>query len=168
HPKARLSWEKVFPAGGKMYAGLVWAFSDINTFGKDGHAERELYADFLDEASLLLDKPGLKEAADQFRSSAGAWDDLSAALLPDEVPLLGETRRLLLLRHSLFTQQGSAALEEIRSLNERLAKIKAQVAAQFPLDQAGVIALRERVSQQLMKIHDIEKVAIESLQASMV
>jgi len=34
-PKSRMSWEREFPAGSKMYSGLVWAFSDINTFGKD-------------------------------------------------------------------------------------------------------------------------------------
>jgi hypothetical protein len=167
NPKARMSWEKQFPAGGKMYAGLIWAFSDINTFGKDGHAERDMYADFLEEASLLLEKPDLKEAAGQFRRSAGAWDDLSTALLPDEVPLFGETRRLMLRRHDLFIQQGSAAMQDIRDLDARLVEIKKQVAAEFPLDQAGVIALRERISQQVMKLHDIEKEAIETLQAAM-
>jgi hypothetical protein len=126
-----------------------------------------MYADFLEEASLLLEKPGLKEAAGQFRRSAGAWDDLSTALLPDEVPLFGETRRLMLRRHNLFIQQGSAVMQEIRDLDARLAEIKEQVAAEFPLDQAGVIALRERISQQVMKIHDIEKEAIEALQAAM-
>lgn len=167
NPKARLSWEKEFPAGGKMYAGLTSTFVDINTFGKDGHAERDVYADFLQEASLLLEKPGLKAAAGHFRRSAGAWDSLSAALLPDDVPLLGETRRLLMHRHALFTEQGSAALEEIRALDTRLAEIKSQATEDFPLDHAGVVALRERISQHVMRIHDIEKEAIEALQAAM-
>jgi hypothetical protein len=167
NPKARLSWEKEFPAGRKMYAGLTSAFSDINTFGKNGHAERDIYADFLEEASLLQEKPDLKEAAKQFRRSAKAWDELSAALLPDEVSLLRDTRQLLLRRQKLFRQQGSAALEEIHTIDARLAEIKAQVAEEFPLDNAGVIALRERISQQVMRIHDIEKQAVEALQAAM-
>ena len=34
-PRTRLSWEKEFPAGRPMFAGLTSQFSDINTFGKE-------------------------------------------------------------------------------------------------------------------------------------
>ncbi|MCP4361312.1 MAG: BtrH N-terminal domain-containing protein, partial [Chloroflexi bacterium] len=102
-PKARRSWEKEFPAGRKMVAGLFNAFSDINIFGKQGHAERNVYADFLDEASLILDKSDLKVAAAHFRRSAAAWDALSLALLPEEISPFKEMRELLLQRRDLFT-----------------------------------------------------------------
>jgi hypothetical protein len=163
-PKARLSWEREFPAGAKMYAGLVSAFTDINTFGKDGNAERRMYADFLGEASQVLSNPRLVEAAGLFRRSADAWDELSQALLPDNTPPFGETRQLLLRRHHLFLENGNAALEEIKVIDQRLAEIKSQVAANFPLESPGVVHLREELSEQVMRIHDIEKEAVEALQ----
>ncbi len=166
-PKARMSWEREFPPGAKMFSGLVWAFNDIETFGKDGHAERDVYADFLDEASLVLDKPSLREVAGQYRRSAQAWDALSRALLPDEVPLLGETRRLLLQRQRLFIDQGMSALEDIQGINARLAAIKGQVAADFPLDASGAAEMRENISRHVLVIHDIEKEAVEALQSAM-
>lgn len=166
-PKARLSWEREFPAGTKMYAGLVSAFTDINTFGKDGNAERAMYADFLDEASQVLDNPALVQAAALFRRSADAWDALSKALLPESAPILRETRQLLLRRHRLFLENGGAALEEMRKIDQRLEEIKLQVASNFPLDSGGVIRLREELSEQIIHIYDIEKEAIEALQQAM-
>lgn len=167
NPKARLSWEKEFPAGGKMYSGLTWAFNHINTFGNDGHAERDLYAIFLEEASQILGKLALQQVAEMFRDSARAWDELSTALLPDDVAELAETRQLMLRRHRLFLEQGSAALDDIQQVTARLAEIKAQVSESFAMDDAGVIAMREDISRHVMRIHDIEMEAVEELQAAM-
>ncbi len=167
NPKARLSWEKEFPAGGKMYSGLTWAFNHINTFGNDGHAERDLYAIFLEEASQILGKLALQQVAEMFRDSARAWDELSTALLPDDVAELAETRQLMLRRHRLFLEQGSAALDDIQQVTARLAEIKAQVSESFAMDDAGVIAMRADISRHVMRIHDIEMEAVEELQAAM-
>jgi hypothetical protein len=166
-PKARMSWEKEFPAGAKMYSGLVCVFTDINTFGKDRFAERDMYANFLEEACLVLDKPSLREVARYYRRSAQAWEALSLALLPEEVPLLGETRRLLLQRHRVFLEQGTAGAEDIRRLDAQLAALKKQVHVEFPLDENGVTTLRENISSHVLQIHDIEKEAVEALQAAM-
>jgi len=167
-PKTRLSWEREFPAGSKMYAGLTSAFQDINVFGKQGFAERDVYADFLDEASILLNKPSLKEVAEGFRTSAQAWEALSKALLPDEIPPLRETRELTLRKHQLFLDKGNAALREIHQINARLDEIKAEVSQDFPLDQEGVIHLRENLCDHVLKVHDIEKEAVTKLQDAMV
>ncbi|MCI0399533.1 MAG: BtrH N-terminal domain-containing protein [Chloroflexi bacterium] len=166
-PTQRMSWAKEFPPGEKMYAGLTWAFWDINLFGKNGRAERDTYAEFLDEASLVLDKPALRDTAGIFRDSAQAWDALSQALLPDDVPLFKESRELMLRRRRLFLEQGNAARGEIRQINDRLATIKAAVAADFPLDEAGVAALCANLRDHVLKIHDIEQAAVTTLAAAM-
>ena len=82
-PKMRLGWERVFPAGAPLLDGLTSACTDIAIFGKEGGAERDVYADFLDEAAAILGRPGLTAAAGRFREAAAAWDGLAAALLPD-------------------------------------------------------------------------------------
>ncbi len=170
-PTQRLSWEKEFPAGPKMYAGLVWAFWDIHIFGKDhrttGAAERESYAAFLDEASIILNKPALKEVARHFRTSAAAWHDLGRALLPDSIAPFKETRELMLRRHPMFLDQGLAALDEIRSLDARLDGLRRAIAADFPLDAAGVAAMRENIASHVLRLHDIERDAVLALQEAM-
>jgi hypothetical protein len=166
-PTTRLSWEKEFAPGPKMYAGLTSAFTDIMLFGKDGGAERDLYADFLEEASTVLDNAALREVAQGFRASAEAWNGLARALLPAEVPPFGETRELMLRRHRLFLEQGGAALAEIELIDARLAEIKAAVGDAFPLDQGEVTAMRENLAAHVMEIHGIEKRAITALQEAM-
>ena len=166
-PKMRLSWEKEFPAGGKMLAGLTSAFSDINTFGKNGHAERDVYAAFLDEAAVLLDKPALKDVATQFRESGQAWDALSRALLPESIPPFAETGELMLERHRIFLERGNAALPRIREIDVRLEEIKAEVTADFPLSDAEVVEMRQNLRDHVLAIRDVEQPAIAELQGAM-
>jgi hypothetical protein len=166
-PTARMSWAKEFPAPVKLYAGLKEAYTSINHFGIDGHAERDVYADFLVEAAIILNRPALTEAAGRFQEAAAAWDGLSAALLPESVPPLAETRALLDHRHRLFMDRGSASLDDIRAADERLAAQRAAVVADFPLDEPGVVALREAIAAQVMKVHDVEAEAVTAMQAAM-
>jgi hypothetical protein len=115
-----------------MYAGLTSAFSRIALFGQAGQsqdAERGLYVDFLTEASLVLNRPTLKDVAHQFRASGQAWRELAQALLPDEIPLFKETRAVMLDQHRLFPEQGNAAGPAIQHGHARLAELKAEVAA---------------------------------------
>lgn len=167
HPKVRMSWEREFPAGTRMYSGLTWTFTDIATFGRDDAADRGLYAAFLDEARLVLNKPGLEEAAQHFRRSAEAWHSLSLALLPDEVPAFRETRELIVRRRQLFREQGDGAREQIQSINTRLKEIRREVDAQFPLDTAQVLDFRANLSEHIRVIHDVEIQAVALLQATM-
>ena len=135
-PKGRKSWATLFPAGPAFYAGLTSAYEFAFLFGKDTaeDAERGLYADFLDEAAVLLEQPALRETAVHYRRAAAAWRELPALLLPDEVPPFAETRALLRSKHALFLEQGGAALGEMVAINERLAAIRASMETEFPAD----------------------------------
>ena len=73
-----------------MYAGLTSAYKYIQLWWTGGRGARHIYADFLDEAAVVLDKPALHEVGGQFRAAAGAWDSLTAGLLPDSVPMFRE------------------------------------------------------------------------------
>ena len=166
-PKARLSWERVFPAGEKMLDGLTSAFTDIALFGKEGGAERHVYADFLDEAATILGRSGLEEAATHFRAAAVAWDVLGRTLLPDEIAPFGETRALLLERHARFLSEGNAARPRMEAIDARLAAIRAALAADFPLTTPQVEAHRAAVAAQVMAVHDIEATAVAALREAM-
>jgi hypothetical protein len=164
-PKQRLSWEKQFPLGLPMYAGVTSAYNFSCLFGKgtEQDAERGMYADFLDEAAVLLDLPSLNDVAEKFRAAARAWQKLPRFLLPEDVQPFAESRELMLRKHSLFLEQGGGALEEISTINRRLDDIRALMESDFPLTQAEVEALRERLAEQILIIHDLEQTAVQAL-----
>lgn len=166
-PKTRMSWEKEFPAGRLMYVGLTSQYYDINIFGNDGRADRHTYAAFLEETAVLLNKPALNEAAACFRKSADAWADLSQTLLPDDVAPFKESRDLMDKRYDLFLNDGANSLEERDAITKRLDEIKVAMETEFPLSDSEVVAHRERIAEKVMAIHDVEKTAVETLQAAM-
>jgi hypothetical protein len=159
--------------GSKMYAALAGfgyqpgAFGWARTFPSNQVDDRNLYADFLDEAALILKKPGLKGAGEQFRASSEAWLNLSEALLPDDVPLLKEAKELLLLKRDLFVEQGGNARNGMLAAEARLSEIYSLVAADFPTSEQEVASMREGLAEQVMNISNIERGAIELLQAAM-
>ena len=167
------SWERLLAPGSRMYAALTGfgyqpgAFGWARTFPSNQVDDRNLYAEFLDEAALILGKPGLKKTGGQFRASRDAWRKLSEALLPNEVPLLKEAKELLLLRRDLFVNEGGNALDEMEATNRRLREIHSLAADEFPMSVEEVAAMRERLAAQVMEISHIEREAIDLLQAAM-
>jgi hypothetical protein len=55
----------------------------------------------------------------------------------------------------------------MRAIDGRLREIQSAVAADFPLDEAGVRALRQRIAEQVMGICEIEEAAVASLREAM-
>jgi hypothetical protein len=167
------SWERMLAPGSRMFAALAGvgyqhgAFGWARTFPANQVDDRRMYADFLDEAALILKRPGLRKAGEQFRASSDAWLGLSEVALPNEVPLLRETKELLLLKHTLFVDGGDRQLDEIRKVNERLSEIYSLAAAEFPMSDRDVTRLREGLAEHVMKISSIEREAVDLLQAAM-
>jgi hypothetical protein len=162
------SWSKIFPPGRQMYSGLVSAFERIELFGTGGAASRPMYADFLEEASLILDKPALRDSAAQVRALAPRWTDLDNALLPVDQPLFKETRQLLLKKRDLYCGKGGAAKDEIVQINDRLAAIRSAMETGFPLSGEGVTAFKQNLREHVLRIHDAEKEAIAELEKALV
>lgn len=169
NPRGRQSWAKVFQPGAAMYAGLTTAYSFAFLFGKgtEGDAERSTYAAFLDEAAVILGRPGLRQAAALFRDSAGAWRALPGVLLPDSIPPFAEARRRIRRRHEAFLQQGNAALAEMHAIDEDLAGLRRSMQSEFPLSEAEAAALREQVAAHLLRIRDTEQAAVLTLREAM-
>jgi hypothetical protein len=167
------SWERFFPAGVRMYHALAGSPSQpgtyhwVNTWGSADGAERGLYADFLEEAAVILKKPALKESAEKFRESHGLWLQFGDALLPDDVPMLGESKKLIQKKHSLFADEGDVALPEIKRCNNRLWKILEQSKTDFPLSETQAVEFRANLRDILLKIGAVEKDAVDLLQAAM-
>ena len=166
------SWARYFAPGERMWMALVGNHVQPGSYGFIRHgagnsAERGMYADFLDEASTILNRPALKEAALEFRRAESAWSHLAEMLLPNDVPALKEAKDLLNRKYSLFIQQGADALPDIQKVNARLKALQQAAAKDFPMSEAQVTAFREGLAEQVTVIHDIERSAVEYLQGAM-
>lgn len=173
------SWERLFPAGPKMYNALVGTaeaegvfappgvFAWIQTFGAGDGAERAVYADFLDEAAILLEKKSLKDAAKRFRASYAKWVEFADVLLPSSVPLFNEAKMLLLRKHQLFVEQGADGLDEMIEVNAKLRKLEAVAAKDFPWSPSETANFRADLRERMLAIVEVEREAVELLQTSM-
>jgi hypothetical protein len=163
------SWARYFPPGERMWIAVAGDTVQPGAYRWIRHergnaAERGMYADFLDEAATILQKPALRDAANGFRQSEAAWAALADLILPDDVPVFKETKTLLDRKRTLFIELGGEALSEIQAINARLQGLKQKAAASFPLSEAETVAYRERLSEQVLKIHDLERDAVKCLQ----
>jgi hypothetical protein len=165
--KSDESWAKKFAPGPRMYAGLTSVYQFTHLWGTGGYGSRAMYADFLDEASAILGKPALKEVAALFRAAVFAWEQVYAALLPDDIPLLGRTRRLLDEKYDLFLDAGAESLPERREIQADLDALHDEMADHFPLDTAGARHLRERIRVAVLAILAAEETAVLALQDTM-
>lgn len=168
------SWERFFAPGARMYHALAGShfqpglYQWVNTWGSSDGADRGLYADFLDEAAVILKRPALKAAAEIFRESHTLWIQFADAALPDDLPLLGESRRLIARKHKLFIEKGETALPEIKKINQRHQELLQESDAEFPFSGSQAADLRANLRDQLLKIGATEKQAVDLLQSAIV
>jgi hypothetical protein len=168
NPRARMSWEKQFPAGRKMLAGLASAYDDIIHFGKhDDPADRGRFADFLDEASTILRRPALAEVSLFFHEACFAWHALAQALLPDDIEPFAHYRTLTDRSYIAFFAEGSGSTEERLEIASQLQAILTAMETDFPLDAAAVQAMRENIAEHVMAVHEIEAAGLAALEEAM-
>lgn len=168
------SWERFFAPGVRMYHALAGSpvqpgsYHWVMTWGSADGAERGLYADFLVEAAQILKRPALKESAEKFRESYQLWLEFADALLPDDVPMLGESKTLIQKKHNLFIKKGETASPEIKQINARLNELLEQSKTDFPLSNAQAAEFRANLRDILLKISAVEQQAVDLLQNAIV
>ena len=93
--------------------------------------------------------------------------EFADALLPSDVPLLGEGKKLTQKKHDLFINEGELALPEIRKINARLKELLEESKSDFPLTHAQAAELRANLRDILLKISAVEQQAVEILQSAL-
>jgi hypothetical protein len=159
-------WAKAYP-GVKLYSILMSGYRYINLWGSGGDGSRGQYADFLDEAAVILGQPALKRVAESYREAVKCWDELNAGLLPDTIAPFKETRELLDRQYELFMTRGGDALEERAQMDTRLQAIRDSIAREFPLTEAETTALREDLRTRVLAVQEAEKTAALALRRAM-
>jgi hypothetical protein len=169
----KASWTRYFPPGERLYAALAGdvvqpgGYDWITGWSAAPGMERTLYADFLDEAAQLLERPALTEAGGIFRQAADAWLALANLMLPDAVPLLAETRQLKERKRALFTARGMDALGDIADINSQLEALRQQATASFPMSEAKAQTFYAGLAAQVRTIAAVEREAVDAMQAAM-
>ena len=153
------SWDHAFKSGHNLW----FALSSINTFiehyGTGGGLSRPIFADFLREVAET--EPRLKELAERYDELGLQWTDLADSALPDDVPLLKETKDIN-ARKSELTMSGGDP-EEIRAIWSRLSELQKQAGENFPLSPSDSAALRADLKAKILAIHAGEVRALEAL-----
>ena len=153
-----MKWPAQFK-GINLLGALMNGFIYIEIGGTGGSAFRSMYAQFLEEASPIIDKPALREVAEMMRKSAEVWSEIASGFLPDSWPDLKKMRELMFEKNRLFEEQEPGALQKMRKINEELDRL--MVKAVEDLEQTP--AFLADVQQSILKCYEIEKKAFQTL-----
>ena len=74
-----------------------------------------------------------------------------------------ETRTLILEKHQIFLKQGSRAMEEMRTIRDRLTSLRTLVGEEFPLNDSQAEELRFEIAKRVSVVKEIETKAIDDL-----
>lgn len=159
---SRHSWINIFGNKGDLYMALINVFHFIVT-ATDGAALRKMYFEFLLNADEIIPGKGFKESAQQFNEIAPMWIKLANTSLDDSIPLLRETKELLLQRNHLFSETGTKASTDLKQISKKIFQNKKEAAVNFPLTNSDTLDLLNEMKKIILDIHAKEKIAIETL-----
>ena len=153
-----MKWPEQFK-GINLFSTLMNGFMYIEISGTGGSAFRSMYAQFLEEASPIVNEPALNEVAEMIGQSAKAWSKIASSFLPDSWPVLGRTRELMIEKNRLFEDQGPGTLEAMRKINRELDKLMSKAIE----DLEKTPTFLADVQQNILKCYQIEKKAFQLL-----
>ena len=161
------SWSREYPGGRPLISVLISSYTFLGpAFGKTALAERDVYADFLDEAAQVMGLTALNEVASLYRVAGAAWNGLLLSLLPVDVPLLNEVRQAIVTKTELFIKEGAAQLDTIIECNQRLETLKTVAEKDFPMSEVEISDLRDDIRRQVQDVLETETVAVSALKAA--
>ncbi len=153
-----VKWPEQF-RGMNLFGALMNGFMYIEISGTGGSAFRSMYAQFLEEASAVMNKPALNEGAQMMRQSATIWSEIASGLLPDSWPNLGRTKELMIEKNRLFEAQEPGPLDGMRRINRELDDLMGKAAED--LRKAPTFLADVRTS--ILKCYELEKKAFDAL-----
>jgi len=164
--KNKKGWLKVFRNQNGLYSTLRSLYEGIELFGTGGGGLRGFYADFLEEASPILGSDGLVDAAYSYRELAQLWSSFANAVLPESIPALGETRRLLNKKYKIFNDKGGEGLDELGLISQELIVMEAELNTHLALGEKELHDLFSRMQEYLYVIYEAEKKALAILRSA--
>ena len=162
--KNKKGWTNCFTDGPALHEALSSVYAQIELRGFGGSAFRGMYADFIDQSTGVLKKPGLKKVAEQFREAEASWHKIAVAALPDSIPILRETRVVLDRRAALLQKPRNAQIDdELSSIRARLEELRAASAKDLALSAKDKLELFSGIRTPVLETEALERMAFTNL-----
>ena len=156
------AWPRVFPAGQGLFDALISAVEQVDDgVGAWGGHLRDLYADGLEEAAAILDRPALRDAAGAWRASADLWQEFADAAVPAGVDGAADAVELAEELHDAV-MRGESGRAQARTAATGLWAIRDRYANEWPLAEDDTDALLVDLGRRLAAIHTAEQKALEA------
>ena len=155
-------WPRVFAGGHGLFDALVSIVEQVDDgVGAWGGHLRDLYADGLEEAAAILDRPALREAAGAWRASADLWQELAEAAVPAAVDGAADAVELAEALHDAVLR-GEPGRAQARTAAAGLWDIRGRYADAWPLAEDATEALLADLGGRLAAIHAAERTALDA------
>lgn len=148
-----------------LFSTLGSIFENAHPIGPGGGSLRDMVADFLDEASPVIERPELKDVADLYRAIAAQWVKLAESALSSVEPFK-RIKRLLIQKHELLMAVGQNGLDEMQKVTDELSSMRSELNRHFPMGDSEVEGLFAELQAQLFDIYRAERDANATLKAA--
>lgn len=155
-------WPTVFSGRRGLIGALLSVWESATTAGTTGGHLRDLFAEGLDEAAVLLDLPALAAQAGRWRAVARKWDELAAAALSEYTPEFAWMRGLTTVV-SNGVRAGDAAQETAAAAGEELWRLRAHYDTEMPFTDSAVGKLYTDLSARLAELYAAEVEGVRDL-----
>lgn len=155
-----LKWPKQFKDM-NLIGCLLNTFIYIEIGGTGGSGFRTMYAQFLREASSILNESALEDVAEMFEKSGKLWSEIAIASLPDSYPILKRLRESMIEKNKIFLEQEVGALEKMKQINEEMNSIMNIAIEELRKDD--LTPLLTSLRNKILECWDIEKKTFEML-----
>jgi Butirosin biosynthesis protein H, N-terminal/Domain of unknown function (DUF4872) len=160
-------WPRVFADGRGLIGALLSVWESVEPVGMTGGNLRSLFADSLDEAADLLQRPRLRDLSSDWRRIAQQWHDLAEAALPRDRAPFDEMRELTATIQESVTAEGDAGAEAAAAAAGRLWQLRTEADNRSPFDSEATRTLFEAMGDQLLALYDAERTAVARVQAAL-
>jgi hypothetical protein len=155
-------WPRVFAASHGLFDALISMVEQVDDgVGAWGGHLRDLYADGLEEAAAILDRPALREAAGAWRASADLWQELADAAVPTAVDGAADAVELAEELHDAV-MSGEPGRAQARTAAAGLWETRGRYADAWPLAEDETEALLADLGQRVTAIHAAEQMALDA------
>jgi hypothetical protein len=155
------AWPRVFADRAGLFDACAAIYENVAPVGAGGGNLRGLYAEFLDEAAVLLANRDLRRAAAAYRDLAARWHRLAEAALPADREPFAEVRRRTgeLAR---LVERGDAGRREAATVAARRWTARDRWRSAFPADE-DADALLAGLARRVADIYQAETAALATL-----
>lgn len=162
--KAKDGWPKALPPGQSLFGAQLGFYLFIERYGTGGGLYRAMYADFLEEAAVILAKKEIALVAKDYRALAKQWTDLALAMLPDDVKPFSESRELIDAYEKTLLAKGGDGAKELAKIVGELATIYQAMKSAHPFIKSGSEKFYSDLHERVNAIYEGEIAALAALQ----